>query len=169
MAAPDLSKSSSVCRTFLSKARARGHGSKMVRGPVAARRAALGAGALGLTDGARGRARPARLCALQAKVKAHEIRTKPKADLQKQLEELKTELGQLRVAKVTGGAASKLSKMYARDARTRTLPPARPLFAVPRLLSRAPPRRPAETRAPARRASAEWALTVPTRTRAGCR
>ena len=50
---------------------------------------------------------------VQGKVKAHEIRGKSKEDLQKQLDELKTELGQLRVAKVTGGAASKLSKMCA--------------------------------------------------------
>ena len=34
-----------------------------------------------------------------------------KADLTKQLDELKSELATLRVAKVTGGAASKLSKM----------------------------------------------------------
>lgn len=47
-------------------------------------------------------------------MKAHEIRSKTKGELQKQLEDLKTELGQLRVAKVTGGAASKLSKMCAR-------------------------------------------------------
>tara|TARA_B100000795_G_scaffold68285_1_gene47242 strand:- start:880 stop:1023 length:144 start_codon:yes stop_codon:yes gene_type:complete len=46
-----------------------------------------------------------------AKLKVHELRTKNKADLMKQLEELKTELAALRVAKVTGGAASKLSKM----------------------------------------------------------
>ena len=46
------------------------------------------------------------------KVKAHELRKKKKADLLKQLEELKTELANLRVAKVTGGAPSKLSKMY---------------------------------------------------------
>jgi ribosomal protein L29 len=45
------------------------------------------------------------------KVKVHELRNKSKSDLQKQLEELKTELAALRVAKVTGGAASKLSKM----------------------------------------------------------
>ena len=45
------------------------------------------------------------------KVKAYELRTKSKEDLTRQLEELKTELQQLRVAKVTGGAASKLSKM----------------------------------------------------------
>mmetsp|Transcript_112049 Transcript_112049/g.194554 ORF Transcript_112049/g.194554 Transcript_112049/m.194554 type:complete len:123 (-) Transcript_112049:59-427(-) len=45
------------------------------------------------------------------KVKAHEIRTKPKAELLKQLEDLKTELAQLRVAKQTGGAASKLCKI----------------------------------------------------------
>lgn len=43
----------------------------------------------------------------------HELRNKSKSDLQKQLEELKTELAALRVAKVTGGAASKLSKMCA--------------------------------------------------------
>ena len=47
------------------------------------------------------------------KLKVHELRNKNKADLEKQLEELKTELAALRVAKVTGGAASKLSKMYA--------------------------------------------------------
>ena len=46
-----------------------------------------------------------------AKLKVHELRNKNKADLMKQLEELKTELAALRVAKVTGGAASKLSKM----------------------------------------------------------
>eukprot|EP00322_Chrysochromulina_rotalis_P011604 CAMPEP_0115833676 /NCGR_PEP_ID=MMETSP0287-20121206/3294_1 /TAXON_ID=412157 /ORGANISM="Chrysochromulina rotalis, Strain UIO044" /LENGTH=242 /DNA_ID=CAMNT_0003287095 /DNA_START=31 /DNA_END=760 /DNA_ORIENTATION=- len=47
------------------------------------------------------------------KLKVHELRNKSKADLEKQLEELKTELAALRVAKVTGGAASKLSKMCA--------------------------------------------------------
>eukprot|EP00635_Sarcinochrysidales_sp_CCMP3193_P015696 CAMPEP_0118906332 /NCGR_PEP_ID=MMETSP1166-20130328/10073_1 /TAXON_ID=1104430 /ORGANISM="Chrysoreinhardia sp, Strain CCMP3193" /LENGTH=122 /DNA_ID=CAMNT_0006845635 /DNA_START=52 /DNA_END=420 /DNA_ORIENTATION=- len=45
------------------------------------------------------------------KVKAFELRTKTKQDLLKQLEELKSELAQLRVAKVTGGAASKLAKI----------------------------------------------------------
>merc|ERR1711871_627216 len=45
------------------------------------------------------------------KLKVHELRTKSKGDLEKQLEELKTELAALRVAKVTGGAASKLSKI----------------------------------------------------------
>ena len=39
------------------------------------------------------------------------MRTKKKEELTKQLEDLKTELGSLRVAKVTGGAASKLSKI----------------------------------------------------------
>ena len=48
-----------------------------------------------------------------AKLKVHELRVKNKSDLMKQLEELKTELAALRVAKVTGGAASKLSKMCA--------------------------------------------------------
>ena len=51
--------------------------------------------------------------AAMAKLKVHELRNKTKTDLGKQLEELKTELAQLRVAKVTGGAASKLSKMCA--------------------------------------------------------
>nr|CAG4644523.1 EOG090X0NXS [Lepidurus arcticus] len=46
-----------------------------------------------------------------AKVKCSELRTKKKEELEKQLEELKKELSQLRVAKVTGGAASKLSKI----------------------------------------------------------
>jgi len=47
----------------------------------------------------------------QVKVKAYELRDKSRDDLIRQLDELKTELQQLRVAKVTGGAASKLSKM----------------------------------------------------------
>jgi len=46
-----------------------------------------------------------------AKIRAHELRTKKKADLLKQLEELKTEYQSLRVAKVTGGAASRLNKI----------------------------------------------------------
>eukprot|EP00591_Stephanopyxis_turris_P009382 CAMPEP_0195516744 /NCGR_PEP_ID=MMETSP0794_2-20130614/8396_1 /TAXON_ID=515487 /ORGANISM="Stephanopyxis turris, Strain CCMP 815" /LENGTH=122 /DNA_ID=CAMNT_0040645409 /DNA_START=44 /DNA_END=412 /DNA_ORIENTATION=+ len=45
------------------------------------------------------------------KVKAHELRQQDKTELLKTLEELKTELSQLRVAKVTGGAASKLAKI----------------------------------------------------------
>ena len=49
------------------------------------------------------------VCAV--KVKAHELREKGRDELLRQLDELKTELQQLRVAKVTGGAASKLSKM----------------------------------------------------------
>ena len=46
-----------------------------------------------------------------AKVKTHELRALSKAELQKKCDELKTELMSLRVAKVTGGAPSKLSKM----------------------------------------------------------
>lgn len=46
-----------------------------------------------------------------AKVKAHELRGKKKEELLKQLDELKQELAVLRVSKVTGGAASKLSKI----------------------------------------------------------
>merc|ERR1712222_206217 len=45
------------------------------------------------------------------KIKVHELRTKNKTDLTKQLDEMKSELASLRVAKVTGGAASKLSKI----------------------------------------------------------
>merc|ERR1712002_763842 len=46
-----------------------------------------------------------------AKVKAHELRGRKKEELLHQLNELKTELQQLNVAKVTGGAPSKLSKI----------------------------------------------------------
>ena len=45
------------------------------------------------------------------KVKAKELRGKKRDELEKQLTDLKVELSQLRVAKVTGGAASKLSKI----------------------------------------------------------
>ena len=45
------------------------------------------------------------------KVKVRELRQKSKDDLLKQLDELKTELSQLRVHKVTGGTASKLAKI----------------------------------------------------------
>lgn len=45
------------------------------------------------------------------KVKAHELQAKSKADLTKQLDELKRELLQLRVQKVAGGASSKLTRM----------------------------------------------------------
>lgn len=47
----------------------------------------------------------------QGKVKCSELRTKDKKELLKQIDDLKMELTNLRVAKVTGGAASKLSKM----------------------------------------------------------
>nr|QID92207.1 60S ribosomal protein L35 [Hypogastrura harveyi] len=45
------------------------------------------------------------------KVKCSELRLKKKEELLKQLDDLKGELQSLRVAKVTGGAASKLSKI----------------------------------------------------------
>lgn len=45
------------------------------------------------------------------KVKAHELRNKEDKDLIKQLDELKSELAQLRVAKVSGGATAKLAKI----------------------------------------------------------
>jgi ribosomal protein L29 len=51
---------------------------------------------------------------LLGKIKAKDLRTKQKAELVKQLEELKKELSELRVAKVTGGAASKLAKIKVR-------------------------------------------------------
>ena len=47
-----------------------------------------------------------------ARIKCSELRQKKKEELSKQLEDLKTELGSLRVAKVTGGAASKLFKLF---------------------------------------------------------
>ena len=45
------------------------------------------------------------------KVKTRDLRGKKKEELLKQLDELKQELANLRVAKVTGGTASKLSKI----------------------------------------------------------
>lgn len=48
---------------------------------------------------------------MMMQVKAHELKSKSKADLSSQLTELKQELLQLRVAKVTGGNTSKLTKM----------------------------------------------------------
>jgi len=45
------------------------------------------------------------------KVKTYELRGKSKQELLDQLTQLKTELSTLRVAKVTGGAAAKLSKI----------------------------------------------------------
>ncbi|KAF9534328.1 60S ribosomal protein L35 [Crepidotus variabilis] len=47
------------------------------------------------------------------KVKAYELQSKSKNDLSKQLSELKTELLTLRVQKVAGGSASKLTKISA--------------------------------------------------------
>lgn len=46
-----------------------------------------------------------------ARIKVHELRQKSKDDLLNQLKDLKGELALLRVAKVTGGAPNKLSKM----------------------------------------------------------
>ncbi|ORX99164.1 ribosomal protein L29 [Basidiobolus meristosporus CBS 931.73] len=48
-----------------------------------------------------------------AKVKAHELRNQSKDELKKQLDELKQELSSLRVQKVAGGAASKLTRINA--------------------------------------------------------
>ncbi|EJU06575.1 60S ribosomal protein L35 [Dacryopinax primogenitus] len=45
------------------------------------------------------------------KVKAYELRSKSKADLQTQLGELRKELGTLRVQKIAGGSAAKLTKI----------------------------------------------------------
>merc|ERR1712014_449054 len=52
-----------------------------------------------------------RLSDKMPRVKCSELRNKKKEELTKQLDDLKTELGSLKVAKVTGGAASKLSKI----------------------------------------------------------
>ncbi|KAF9575697.1 60S ribosomal protein L35 [Mortierella alpina] len=49
----------------------------------------------------------------QAAVKAYELRTKNKAELTKQLEELKQELASLKVQKIAGGSAGKLTKISA--------------------------------------------------------
>lgn len=46
-----------------------------------------------------------------SKVKAKQLRGKPRLEMEKQLEDLKQELASLRVAKVTGGAASKLARI----------------------------------------------------------
>ena len=45
------------------------------------------------------------------KVKAHELRKQSLDQLEGELTRLKTDLQKLRVAKVTGGATSQLSKM----------------------------------------------------------
>ncbi|KAF0692089.1 Aste57867_16780 [Aphanomyces stellatus] len=44
-------------------------------------------------------------------IKAHELRKQSKSELLAQLDDFQQELAQLRVAKVTGGAASKLAKI----------------------------------------------------------
>ncbi|XP_016040623.1 large ribosomal subunit protein uL29-like [Erinaceus europaeus] len=49
-------------------------------------------------------------CGMMAKIKARDLRGK-KEELLKQLDDLKVELSQLRIAKVTGGAVSKLSNI----------------------------------------------------------
>ncbi|CAF2362800.1 hypothetical protein HID58_039874 [Brassica napus] len=46
-----------------------------------------------------------------SRIKVHELRERSKTDLQSQLQEFKAELALLRVAKVTGGAPNKLSKI----------------------------------------------------------
>ncbi|KAF7332208.1 alcohol dehydrogenase [Mycena kentingensis (nom. inval.)] len=54
---------------------------------------------------------PATTFSIMAKVKAYELQSKSKNDLSKQLVELKNELLQLRVQKIAGGSASKLTKI----------------------------------------------------------
>ncbi|RDX55646.1 ribosomal protein L35 [Polyporus arcularius HHB13444] len=48
---------------------------------------------------------------MPGKVKAYELQSKSKNDLSKQLAELKTELLTLRVQKIAGGSAAKLTKI----------------------------------------------------------
>merc|ERR1712232_635982 len=48
---------------------------------------------------------------MSVRVKAFELRAKTSKELMKDLDEAKAELAQLRVAKVAGGAASKLAKI----------------------------------------------------------
>ncbi|KAI0796649.1 ribosomal protein L35 [Abortiporus biennis] len=48
---------------------------------------------------------------MPGKVKAYELQSKSKNDLSKQLTELKTELLSLRVQKIAGGSAAKLTKI----------------------------------------------------------
>ncbi|WOK96934.1 hypothetical protein Cni_G05642 [Canna indica] len=69
-------------------------------------------------DSARKSASDVGFCLLSAtkiapdtRIKVHELRGKTKAELQNQLKDLKNELSLLRVAKVTGGAPNKLSKI----------------------------------------------------------
>lgn len=66
-----------------------------------------------------------------AKVKSSQLWGKSKEDLRKQLADLKSELGQLRTQKVSGGAASKLTKMCVAPL---TRPPLHPV----RVLTRPP-------------------------------
>ncbi|KAI9800058.1 MAG: 60S ribosomal protein L35 [Sarcosagium campestre] len=49
---------------------------------------------------------------MSGKIKTGPLWQKSKTDLLSQLEDLKTELGQLRVQKIAGGAASKLTKIH---------------------------------------------------------
>ncbi|KAI9797612.1 MAG: 60S ribosomal protein L35 [Piccolia ochrophora] len=49
---------------------------------------------------------------MSGKIKTGPLWSKSKSDLMSQLEDLKTELGQLRVQKIAGGAASKLTKIH---------------------------------------------------------
>lgn len=51
-----------------------------------------------------------------ARIKTKELWGKNKDDLKKQLDELKSELGTLRVQKIAGGGSSKLTRMYVRRA-----------------------------------------------------
>lgn len=57
-------------------------------------------------------------CLQSSKVKAGQLWGKNKDELAKQLEELKTELNQLRVQKISSGASSKTLKMCVSDIET---------------------------------------------------
>ena len=75
---------------------------------------------------------------MAARIKVHELRGKNKAELQTQLKEFKSELSLLRVAKVTGGAPNKLSKMCVLDCSVN--PPPSSLFRFPRARGELKPR-----------------------------
>ena len=66
-----------------------------------------------------------------ARVKPGSLWNKSREDLKKQLDELKLELGQMRIQKIAGGSQSKLNRMYATPNNLSPISPSNPLTAVP--------------------------------------